>query len=204
MEINHGCLNKHSIKHNTGHKKGPSSYWMQDATPVFSKLNLKPGLSFLDLGCGPGDYSLHAARIVGQTGKVYAVDQNAELTKELKKRAEQADINNIDIVITDILQPLPLEGNSIDVCLAATVLHTFEDPKLIKSVFNHVATVLKSRALFVVIECNPGEKYLGPPQHMRQDSENLIEVAKSNGFTANEKIDLGNNYMILFSNANLD
>ncbi len=204
MEINHGCLNRHTNKHNAREKKGPSSYWMQDATPVFSRLNLKPGLSFLDLGCGPGDYSLHAARIIGQTGKVYALDQNTKWTKELSERADQVDLNNIKLVVADILQPLPLEVHSIDVCLAATVLHTFEDPAQIKSVFNNAATVLKPSGIFAVIECNPGEKHIGPPQHMRQAPESLITRAKSCGFTAGEKIDLGNNYMILFSNTNLD
>ncbi|MCG8334835.1 MAG: hypothetical protein MJE63_09980, partial [Proteobacteria bacterium] len=79
-----------------------------------------------------------------------------------------------------------------------------EDPTQIRSVFNNVVTVLKPSGIFAVIECNPGEKHIGPPQHMRQAPENLITIAKSYDLTAGEKIDLGNNYMILFSNSNLD
>lgn len=35
---------------------------------------VKPGMSGLDFGCGPGRYSIPAARIVGREGAVYAVD----------------------------------------------------------------------------------------------------------------------------------
>jgi len=32
----------------------------------------------LELGCGPGDYTIESARIVGETGLVYALDRQKE------------------------------------------------------------------------------------------------------------------------------
>ena len=40
---------------------------------------LRPGMRVLDVGCGPGDVSLIAARLVGPTGTVLGVDAAAEV-----------------------------------------------------------------------------------------------------------------------------
>ncbi|NLE05482.1 MAG: class I SAM-dependent methyltransferase, partial [Crenarchaeota archaeon] len=60
--------------HNRG--RGPSSFWMHDSKTVFDEINLKPGETFLDLGCGNGDYSIYASKIVETSGTIYAIDKN--------------------------------------------------------------------------------------------------------------------------------
>ncbi len=41
---------------------------------ILKEANIKSGYSILDYGCGPGAYTIIAAKIVGETGKVYALD----------------------------------------------------------------------------------------------------------------------------------
>lgn len=45
-----------------GHGRGPSSFRMHDPRKVFNALALERGDVFLDLGCGPGEYAMEAAR----------------------------------------------------------------------------------------------------------------------------------------------
>jgi ubiquinone/menaquinone biosynthesis C-methylase UbiE len=45
---------------------------------VFRRAGLEPGMRVLDAGCGVGDVSLIAARIVGPRGTVLGVDRAAE------------------------------------------------------------------------------------------------------------------------------
>jgi len=46
-------------KHRSEHyERKPSSFFMHDPHLIFEELDLKEGDSFLDLGCGTGDYTL--------------------------------------------------------------------------------------------------------------------------------------------------
>ena len=53
--------------------------------PPRKKLNdvgIRPGFHILDYGCGPGSYSIAAAELVGNSGKVRAEDEIlSEITK---------------------------------------------------------------------------------------------------------------------------
>lgn len=69
------------------HRRGPSSYWMHDPEVVFDSLTLKEGDCFLDLGCGPGDYSIKASKLAGDSGVVYALDKTPSMIEALKVEA---------------------------------------------------------------------------------------------------------------------
>ena len=45
-------------------------------TRMLSAAGLKPGMRVLDAGCGPGDVSLIAAKLVGPTGSVVGLDRD--------------------------------------------------------------------------------------------------------------------------------
>jgi len=57
----------------------------QDPDAILSEIGLEPGMIFTDLGCGEGFFALPAARIVGEAGRVYALDINAEAIEHLKE-----------------------------------------------------------------------------------------------------------------------
>jgi Methylase involved in ubiquinone/menaquinone biosynthesis len=110
-----------------GHeRRGPSSFWMQDPELIFNELKLQEGDYFLDIGCGTGDYSLHAAKIIGNSGQVYALDVQDELITNLKEKTSREGLKNIRALISDIAHPLPVEDNSVDICFISTVLHSVD------------------------------------------------------------------------------
>lgn len=53
---------------------GKSSFERIDSARFFRELDLKKGITFLDLACGRGTYSLAVSEIIGPAGRVYAVD----------------------------------------------------------------------------------------------------------------------------------
>ncbi|MCX8153530.1 MAG: methyltransferase domain-containing protein [Candidatus Bathyarchaeota archaeon] len=68
------------------------------------KLNLKSiglcaGMVFMDIGCGDGFFTLPTAKIVGETGRVYAVDVDAAAVERLKRKAEEEGFKNIYAVV---------------------------------------------------------------------------------------------------------
>ncbi len=57
--------------------------------------NLRSGMVFLDIGCGDGFFSILAAKKVGETGKVFAVDIDASAIEKFKQKAEAQGLKNI-------------------------------------------------------------------------------------------------------------
>src|SRR5438477_5415212 len=62
----------------------------EDCATMLKALNVKPGQTVCDLGCGNGFYTLKLAQLVGPTGKVLAVDIQPEMLEMLRARQEQA------------------------------------------------------------------------------------------------------------------
>lgn len=55
---------------------------------VLRRAGLRPGMRVLDVGCGAGDVSLIAARMVGPQGTVLGIDRAAEPLQMARRRAE--------------------------------------------------------------------------------------------------------------------
>lgn len=187
-------------KDNCQHKNAPSSYHMQDPDIIFDELMLKQGDVFLDIGCGAGDYSIHASKIIGDSGKVYAVDRQEKSTAVLRERVEELGIKNIKVSASDITKTLPIKDRSIDVCLIATVLHALDFDKYKENIFKELMRVLKPSGRLAIIECGKKDLSFGPPEQMRLDAEQIEESAVKSGFKKIGFTDLGFNYLIQFQN----
>ena len=88
---------------------GKSSYDLIDPGTLWAELNLPQGITFLDLGCGQGNYSLAAADLIGPTGVVYAVDLWEEGIAALKERAAREGRANLKALVAAAGQ-VPIES----------------------------------------------------------------------------------------------
>ena len=62
---------------------------------------LKPGQKVLEVGCGPGFFTIPAAKIVGNEGVVYAVDVHPLAIERVKEKIEKEGIKNIKPILTN-------------------------------------------------------------------------------------------------------
>ena len=90
------------------------------------QVGILPGHTVLDFGCGPGGYSLAAARLVGPTGKVYALDSNPLAVRAVQRAAGKERLGNITAALADSAADLP--NRSVDVAVLHDVLHLLADP----------------------------------------------------------------------------
>src|ERR671911_742967 len=75
---------------------------------VLSEVDMiKPGTHVLDYGCGPGNYTIIAAELVGPYGKVYAVDIHPLAIREVQKKARMKGLKNVHTILTDYKTYLP-------------------------------------------------------------------------------------------------
>ncbi len=69
-----------------------------DPSSNLGKFALTEGMKVVDLGAGSGFYSMEAAKKVGSTGRVYAVDVQKDLLERLRSVAMSNNIRNIEVV----------------------------------------------------------------------------------------------------------
>ena len=177
---------------------GKSSFDLIDVEKAFTIMNLKPDSVFLDLACGVGKYSIEIARNIGEKGTVYAVDLWEEGIEALNQEISVTGINNIKTIIADIRDKLPLEDNSIDSCLMATILHDLSVNDQQKAL-EEVARVLKDGGILNIIEFKKIDKGPGPPPNIRMDDKQVEAVVTPYGFVRVARSYIGEfNYILKY------
>ena len=95
---------------------------------LLKALDVKPGQTVCDLGCGNGFYTLQFAELVGEQGRVLAVDIQPEMLALLKQRAQEAGLNNIEPILGIPGDPRLPKGE-VDLILLVDVYHEFSYPE---------------------------------------------------------------------------
>lgn len=100
--------------------------WLEDVGEgALREVGIKRGQILLDFGCGMGYYTIPAARIVGEEGKVYALDKNKNYLNKIKQVAEKQGLNNIKTINTSAEIRIPLKDESVEVIILYDVLHSY-------------------------------------------------------------------------------
>ena len=131
---------------------------IQPPAQLIERSGIKKGMSVLDLGCGSGAFTPFIARVVGQKGRVYALDIQADMLKQLEKklsRPENKDIKNIKLIGGNAYE-LPFEDDSIDLVNMVTVLQEIPDRN---RALQEVKRVLKPGGFLAVTELFPDPDY---------------------------------------------
>lgn len=74
---------------------------------------LKPGQRVLEVGCGPGFFTLPAAELVGQEGSVTSVDVSPAAVKYVRQKVEQAGVTNVEVLLANAAD-IGLPGECFD------------------------------------------------------------------------------------------
>jgi len=131
---------------------------IQPPAQLIERSGIKKGMSVLDLGCGSGAFTPFIARTVGEKGKVYALDIQADMLKQLENklsRPENRDIKNIKLIEGNAYE-LPFEDNSLDLVNMVTVLQEIPDRN---RALQEVKRVLKPGGFLAVTELFPDPDY---------------------------------------------
>jgi len=122
------------------------------AVELLGGVGIRRGQTVLDFGCGYGAYTIPAAKIVGEQGKVYALDKDKEALDELIQKAESADLKNIERMDTTGELKIELADESVDVVLLFDVFHSFYFPKAEdrKRLLDEIYRILKPSAFLAI------------------------------------------------------
>ncbi len=150
----------------------------QNPEAILSDIGLKPGDVFMDLGCGDGFFAIPAAHMVGETGKVYALDISLEPINMLRERAEREGLTNIELTVGRAERTV-LCGSCADIVFFGIDLHDFAYPNL---VLKNARVMIKPEGRLVDVDWRKEEMPLGPPLAIRFDEAKTAGLIHEAGF----------------------
>jgi 2-polyprenyl-3-methyl-5-hydroxy-6-metoxy-1,4-benzoquinol methylase len=151
--------------------------WMRDnAIDVLRKGGLSAGQNVVDYGCGPGIFSLAAAGIVGENGRVYALDVRQRALDGLREKATSEGLSNLHPVLIDRTKvAVDLPAETADMLLLYDVLQEIEDKP---ALFREIDRLLKPLGTLSVFPMHMGtEAFL-----MLNDKAGLFRVRERVGY----------------------
>jgi ubiquinone/menaquinone biosynthesis C-methylase UbiE len=138
------------------------------ASKVIRSIGIKSGQSVLDFGCGSGIYTIPVAGVVGNQGKVYALDKDRGVLDDLMKSADSAGLANIRRIDTRGGTKVALAGDFVDVVLLFDVFHGYYFSSLAErqDLLGEISRILKPGGILSVY-----------PKHMETEAKAEIESA---------------------------
>ncbi|BAI62251.1 conserved hypothetical protein [Methanocella paludicola SANAE] len=163
-----------------------------DPDAILSKAGLKPGMTFVDIGCGQGYFALPAARIVGPKGRVYGIDIDEEALGVLGRKAADLGLM-IETIAGEGENMVACEGCA-DVVFFGICLHDFEDPE---KVLANALRMLKPGGKLADIDWKKEPMEGGPPLEKRFSEEKALELIEGAGLAVESREDVGGRYYLI-------
>jgi SAM-dependent methyltransferase len=159
---------------------------------VMDILGIKEGAHVADIGAGSGWFTVRAAKRVGSTGIVYAVDINPESIAYINRRTQHDGIGNVRAILSKEDDP-GLPKNSIDEVLLLKTYHEVSHPVLL---LENLRSSLRSGARVGIIDRN-GK---GDDHGISRDV--VLQEAAQAGYQLQEQYDFvkgdGQDYFLVF------
>jgi len=152
-----------------------------------------PGQTVVDLGCGPGYFTLPAAGLVGEAGQVYAVDIQPEMVALCHRRAAAAGLRQVRVVQSEEHQ-VPLSAGISDRVFLAFVLHEAEDPA---ALLGEARRLLKPGGEIAVVEWQKQDTGHGPPCEHRVSPQEVETAAARVGLWVAGQQDLNEHHYLI-------
>ncbi|OHD63353.1 MAG: hypothetical protein A2176_00145 [Spirochaetes bacterium RBG_13_51_14] len=148
---------------------------------------VKPGHTVLDMGCGPGFFSIPMARMVGKNGRVIAVDVQETMLDRVRKRAARYDL--LDRISAIRCSPEDIGvRDKVDFALTFWMVHEVSDKERL---FRQIAGILRKEARYLIAE---------PTFHVtKKEYRRIIQIATSAGLKLVSEPSLSLSRSALFS-----
>ena len=152
---------------------------------MLAALDLQPGQTVADLGCGNGYHTLELARLVGASGHAFGVDIQPEMLEMLAARASEAGLGNVEPMPGSALDA-PLPPQSCDLVLLADVYHELSHPVPILAAIRHA---LKPKGRVAVLEFRAEDPEIPIKPLHKMTRKQVVDELSANGFEADGSFD---------------
>lgn len=95
--------------------------WLLPPSKTLQGADIISGQTVLEVGCGTGFFTLSAAKMIGETGHLIAMDPLSGFVDRVKRKVLDAGLKNVEVVRRDALNT-GLETASVDLVLLFGVI----------------------------------------------------------------------------------
>ncbi len=161
--------------------------WLPSAE-VVRALDIRIGDTVADIGAGTGYFSVPLAMAVGERGKVYAIDVQAEMLALLQQKLRNRATLNIDLIQAEA-DATNLPGVCCTLAFLANVWHEFDDRR---AVLDEVRRILSPGGRIAVLDWRPDvERDAGPPLEHRLRAVDIQDELHLAGFSQTSVANVG-------------
>ena len=120
--------------------------WFQNPSKILAPF-IKEGMKVLDIGCGPGFFSIEIAKMVGKSGKVFSVDLQEGMLQKLRNKINGTSLE-------EIIKPIKCEMNDlnerdkVDFILAFYMVHEVPDKD---KLFYSLKNILNEKGRLLIV-----------------------------------------------------
>ncbi|MCK4918860.1 MAG: methyltransferase domain-containing protein [Candidatus Pacebacteria bacterium] len=186
-------------QNNSGEINQIGSGGLMNPDSIIEDLNIKDGMTVADFGCGAGYFTIPIAKIVKNSGKVYAIDVLNSSLESVSSKAKLYGLLNITTIRANVEAKgsLEIEDKSTDFVILANILFQTND---YDSVLNEAKRITKNDGKIVIIDWIPNKIPMGPKFEHCLSENDIKKLAIKNGLKAIKVINAGSNhYGMVFS-----
>lgn len=148
--------------------------WLQDPQKILGPY-VEEGMTILDIGCGPGFFSIDMAQMVGKSGRVIASDLQEGMLQKLRDKIQGTQLEE-RITLHKCEENKIGVSEEVDFIVAFYMIHEIPNQE---EFFNEIGSVLKPNGQVFIVE---------PPFHVSKTAfEETVRKARDAGFTDGER-----------------
>ncbi len=153
--------------------------WLKAGELINNIAGISAGMTCVDLGCGTGAISFPLASVVGNEGKVYAVDIDVQVIERIREKNPPPNL----VPVLGDAGNTKLESQIADSCFMILILHEVEQTdKILSEAFR----LLKPEGKALVLEWREDFDSPHPPHNERITRKKVEQLFKKAGFSCFE------------------
>lgn len=160
----------------------------EDPRALWKRIGVPRGATVVDVGCGIGFYAIPAARRVGPTGRVWALDISSEIVTWLARQAKRLGLSQL-VVRRSTPGRLPVRSHSADYLLLANLLHGLGGPR--SPTLREVARIVRPAGQLINVDWVRRRTDEGPPYEIRLSPTGARRLLADFGFAHRETWEFG-------------
>ncbi|KKP98626.1 MAG: Type 11 methyltransferase [Parcubacteria group bacterium GW2011_GWD2_38_12] len=156
---------------------------------VLRQIDLREGTMIGDFGAGSGHFAIAMAKIVGNYGKIFAIDVREASLESVRSRARMANLANINYIRAnlEIAGATEIADGILDLVILITVLSQSNKKE---EILKEALRVLKRGGKLLVVEWSQTGPAFASSHEYRITKEDMQKIIEGVGFKLDKELDV--------------